>query len=581
MSKAEKTTQHLPEVNQDSFLQMNDWGQGVFEQLKDGVEVKPGNGDKEALEVALERFSGDIAYSGLVVAYQRFQRDSALDKGSKATKFDVLIHLYDYTKELFTDTDSRRQVQAVIVNLCGGPEWYKFLYGDGAENYSVAHIVHAVVENWARTRSKEARIDGLNELAGKKAGIVQTAIDQLPKEPEWGSDQKTTAERFYNEKLTDEERVKVDDFVKTLLGFEIEEGEMVAIFGHLPGLKRDWDIAARKTDSDWLVEQILIPGTNKPVVVEKLKSILSMKETPKKDRANRIIENAVFFAELADTLRWRMEAIKEKQTVEREIFSQVDNLELTLVSQNSAGYSAEVGELITRMKQLGINLDDKKELSIQANDAFPEVGEVKISLNPDLSVKQCSFIHNGSKEDTAKKLDAVQTIVGKKLKNDFMLINDEKGIVLKDFDGSDVARVLAGKDGLIEISPIGNVSLISGMDLLTIVGQAFNDVLNQKKSFPGLHLGIKETEVAEVEEPAVPEKQPEPEAAEETSVVTTELPEEIKAEEPLILVESETVTPAAEDEKPGWLKSMESKIQQPAGKLKETTDEKKNGRGAW
>lgn len=200
----QESQSQLPPIDEAKFLALSDWGTSAFRQLKERVEVKIGDGDQAIIEQAINSFSQNVAYSGVVAAYDRAQKPSTgIDSGPLATKFDILLFYFDQTGELLTDAAARREVQGVIVNLCGGKNRYKFLYEQAADNYEVADIVKAAVEFWGRTQSKEAKLNSAADLLEKQRQLNQAAVGAAaaaetpqPVTREWGEAQRQKVEEI-------------------------------------------------------------------------------------------------------------------------------------------------------------------------------------------------------------------------------------------------------------------------------------------------------------------------------------------------------------------------------------------------
>lgn len=530
----EKISPSLPEANQEKFLPMNAWGEGAFEQLKDNVEVKTGNGDTETVKQALELFSKDIAYSGLTAAYENFQDDLGWDirDGPKATKFDILIHLFDETRELFTDTESRRQVQALIVNLCGGTDRYKFLYEDGAEDYSVADIVAAVVENWDRTQSKQAKIEKLTELSQRKGEVAQAAIDQIGVqiEPERGEEQRVEAKRFY-ESFYEGWKLKVDGLAESLLAAKFGQEQMELIISNLPSAKLELDISGRKEDMDLILkrnfQEIVLKETEVKTMLE---AVLDIKEMPKKgkDRGSTINENNGFYNNLSNTLRWRLEIIGEQFKVKEQILSQVSQLEFVLDTSGKVEVDLDVQQLIEQATNKGVVLGPQTLFSGE-NDGFN--GEIEVKLNEGWGSGSCQLRPNGLKDQIGEILSNI------KLNNDYQLKEDNGSFDL--YKSEEKVGMVRVENGEITINWDGQVE--QGLENLAVLGRAFNEFTRSGKQFPGLHLGLKE------ETPPA-----------ETSVEETPPPaeEELEASAPEPELEQQEET----GELPDWLRDLRSSI---------------------
>ena len=507
----------LPQIDSAKFMEMGPWVKQSFDQLKDKVEISAGDGDQAIISVAMESFAKDVAYSGVLAAYERSQISSWLrGDGPLATKFDLLIHHFDSTKELLTNTEARREVQAVIVNLCGGKERYKFLYEAGAENYQVADAVKTVVEQWGEIKSKQAQIDNLGRQPEKAVNGEIPVVN---------------ADEVYNG-LNEKGRKAIDAFAAKFL----EEGADLELVQDLIVLVPDLKTAADYIPggSKALIEKMDLPNDLK----KELGVLLNLKPIPKgkitiEKRVEQAIANNQLYSQIDQVINWRMSVLKERHEVKQRINGKAETLNFRL-EEGKAGPTVEVTpelkQLVEEAVKLGIDLPAKV---LFADAGLEKIGEISVTLNKNWEASRGSFEYKPFTQRTADMLAAAETLHGAEFGNGYSLTKDESGKFKLLKGDEQLAEVNALEGGQIVFNWVKNTAVDQGLTAMAVFGQGLNDHFAKGETFPSLYLEFKAPDLSVATEPTgtvlVGQKTEFPK--EETSGSDLEVPEPAPSEE--------------------------------------------------
>ena len=475
----------LPQIDSAKFMEMGPWVKQSFDQLKDKVEISAGDGDQAIISVAMESFAKDVAYSGVLAAYERSQISSWLrGDGPLATKFDLLIHHFDSTKELLTNTEARREVQAVIVNLCGGKERYKFLYEAGAENYQVADAVKTVVEQWGEIKSKQAQIDNLGRQPEKAVNGEIPVVN---------------ADEVYNG-LNEKGRKAIDAFAAKFL----EEGADLELVQDLIVLVPDLKTAADYIPggSKALIEKMDLPNDLK----KELGVLLNLKPIPKgkitiEKRVEQAIANNQLYSQIDQVINWRMSVLKERHEVKQRINGKAETLNFRL-EEGKAGPTVEVTpelkQLVEEAVKLGIDLPAKV---LFADAGLEQIGEISVTLNKNWEASRGSFEYKPFTQRTADMLAAAETLHGAEFGNGYSLTKDESGKFKLLKGDEQLAEVNALEGGQIVFNWVKNTAVDQGLTAMAVFGQGLNDHFAKGETFPSLYLEFKAPDLSVATEP--------------------------------------------------------------------------------
>src|SRR3989344_4921933 len=475
----------LPQIDSAKFMEMGPWVKQSFDQLKDKVEISAGDGDQAIISVAMESFAKDVAYSGVLAAYERSQISSWLrGDGPLATKFDLLIHHFDSTKELLTNTEARREVQAVIVNLCGGKERYKFLYEAGAENHQVADAVKTVVEQWGEIKSKQAQIDNLGRQPEKAVNGEIPVVN---------------ADEVYNG-LNEKGRKAIDAFAAKFL----EEGADLELVQDLIVLVPDLKTAADYIPggSKALIEKMDLPNDLK----KELGVLLNLKPIPKgkitiEKRVEQAIANNQLYSQIDQVINWRMSVLKERHEVKQRINGKAETLNFRL-EEGKAGPTVEVTpelkQLVEEAVKLGIDLPAKV---LFADAGLEQIGEISVTLNKNWEASRGSFEYKPFTQRTADMLAAAETLHGAEFGNGYSLTKDESGKFKLLKGDEQLAEVNALEGGQIVFNWVKNTAVDQGLTAMAVFGQGLNDHFAKGETFPSLYLEFKAPDLSVATEP--------------------------------------------------------------------------------
>jgi len=420
----------------------------------------------------------------------------------------------------------------------------------------------------------EAVTEFLAERKTTEAAAAPESVPAGPAVPEWGDEQKAAAEKFYNETMKPDERVKVDALVKSLLAAGQSEEIIIEAIGNLPQAKHDWDIAkGTVADFNWIAESALGEMLKADSVRKNLLAVMSIREAPKKgqDRGEQIIQHHTFYIQLADALRWRIDVIglereKEAKLAERKqaFIKGLDQVTLLSLPKPDGQLDERLDDLLTEVKsEFDMSLPEKliDEVHFEEERLNQEFAKIWLRLNEGFKGGDL-FIDCKAVNSEAGKVLIAMAFAKATMLTGYEFKSMEKGIQLVRTNDEAVLAVIGGEGNQFTISSENAVDLLEAAH---VVGQTYLNLQGIQQDFPYFTLAnlpelekLKEPAQA-VEEEAAPA--PAEEAAAEAEDFWQSFGQPAKPAEPPVAKPGEA---SDEAELPDWMI---------------TTDEEKPGGG--